>query len=83
MDQVIDLASKLAKKFYVIIHFDSKMIIDKKSKYVLKEKKINYFSKVDVHWGWSIGKVTYLLFQEAEKIRKSSMFILFQGKIGR
>ena len=25
----------------------------------------NYFSKVDVHWGWSIGKVAYLLFQEA------------------
>lgn len=81
INQVIDLATKLSKRFYVIIHFDLKMKIDKKSKSILKSNKINYFSEIDVHWGgWSIGKVAYLLFREAMKNPEVTYVHLISGQ---
>ena len=68
VDQVLQLASKLNRRFEVYIHFDTKCPVSEKEKSFMDDNGIKHISEVDVNWGsWSIGEVAYRLMKLALK----------------
>ena len=68
VDQVLQLASKLNRRFEVYIHFDTKCPVSEKEKSFMDDNGIKHISEVDVNWGsWSIGEAAYRLMKLALK----------------
>ena len=60
VDQVLQLASKLNRRFEVYIHFDTKCPVSEKEKSFMDDNGIKHISEVDVNWGsWSIGEAGF------------------------
>ena len=55
VDQVLQLASKLNRRFEVYIHFDTKCPVSEKEKSFMDDNGIKHISEVDVNWGGCIS----------------------------
>ena len=66
IEQVVQLALLLNKKFEVYIHFDKKLNINDSQLKILRRNDIKYFSEINASWGsWSIGEIAVKLFTYA------------------
>ena len=68
LEQMIELAEILRKKFEVYIHIDTKMNVSPEEKANLQRMGAHVYQSVNVNWGgWGIAEAARILMQEAIK----------------
>lgn len=81
IDQVIELASRLATDFEIYIHLDKKANITVDQSRKIKKITKGYISKYDVKWGsYSIVKATIDLMKMALNNNQNTYFHLISGQ---